>query len=226
MSIQDTWNRLDTLFRQKYPGDVDFLLPGATLDEIEQIERYRSPVPEEIKAIWSNHNGEQWNAKAGIIPGFEILSIERIIQIQLVINKLTQERDLDENNELESGIFPDEAGKPYLFSTKTLVFADDSAANSLVLDFDPGPKGMVGQVSHIGPDEKPRYILASSLEAFFELLIWIYNDPRSVLVISDDNYIEFNWLNGNDQPITNLMALRHLLYQEGKLYQPSSSSIF
>ena len=221
MSIGDTWNRLEMLFRQKYPGNVDFLLPGATSEELQQLKVCFGPVPEDMQAVWSIHNGERWNGNAGVIPGFEVLNIKRIMEIQSALNEIAVIMSEEESNEFESEILPVEAGNFHVYSLKTLVFADNGAGDSLVLDFDPGPKGTMGQVTHVGPDEKTRYILAADLEAFLELLIWIHSDPRSTFVVSDNQGIEFNWLNGDDPPIDNLMTLRHILYREGKLYQPS-----
>lgn len=66
---------------------------------------------------------------------------------------------------------PEKAIKKKYFHYKWLPIFSDHAGNYIGLDLDPDIKGVKGQVINFGRDEEDMFVIAGSLELFFDLLL-------------------------------------------------------
>ncbi|WP_424950442.1 hypothetical protein [Deinococcus sp.] len=223
-----------------------------------------SPISDDILTFWSTHNGEDSRRLLGIVPGFVLLSIGQIIEIQALLSGVADIQEEESINQIDGVVLPAAAGKTYVFSPHTQVFAGKGVSDFLVIDYAPGLRGKIEQITHVGRYVEIWYILAADLEEFLELLEQLPIErwkrctsvtpsptaptrylrdpdrhenvsrsfvnclnlylcyPRSSSEVSPHYGLQFNWSNASDLPITDLFNLCTVLYQEGKLYQPSS----
>jgi cell wall assembly regulator SMI1 len=72
--------------------------------------------------------------------------------------------------EIPGGAWPEGAVDPAYINPRWIPLTHDGSGNHIGLDFDPWPRGRVGQVILFGRDEDVKAVLAESLGKFLE---WI-----------------------------------------------------
>jgi len=200
-------SNIDKLFEwveHHLPEVIEYLNPPARSSEIEAAEALLSvKFPEELRALYLRHNGqneerasalpngEQLNETnihllkviPGLFYGLEFLPLDKMVSQWESWASHLEGRDIstDEMNELSSSY---RAGfvKPVYINTKWIPLT--SGSDHLGLDFDPGPKGTMGQVINFGRDEDVKYVIATS---FGEFLDWY------VKQLEAGNYIIEEW---------------------------------
>ena len=72
--------------------------------------------------------------------------------------------------EVSGGAWPEGAVDPAYINRRWIPLTHDGSGNHIGLDFDPWPRGRIGQVILFGRDEDVKAVLAESLGSFLE---WI-----------------------------------------------------
>lgn len=171
-SVTALWDGVKSWSAERLPEMLETLNPGvsevifdAVNDEVRQKTGHN--LPEEVKALYLENDGQKHGSVSGVWMGLEFLSLE---------NVLTQWRgwqefalddawaDLSEN----STSYPPNAIQPVYAHVGWVPLAYDWGGNHFGVDLAPGPAGRIGQIINFGRDENNKYVMASSLEAFLE----------------------------------------------------------
>ncbi|WP_424950029.1 SMI1/KNR4 family protein [Deinococcus sp.] len=219
MSVSQSWQQLKEVFFRLNPEAPRLFRAGATRGERSRLQQFFPELPESIYQLLGTNNGEERRSYGEMMFGFRLLDIDGMLHIQEAWNQIADEQDGDENNEIEGVVFPEDAGKADYFSRQYLVFADNGAGDSLVMDLAPGAKGTPGQVTHVGKYVIDRYVIADGLESFFDLLASLHLDPRLKMNWAEGRISEATWDGDRNTMVTGLFTLLPLLYEEGRLYQ-------
>lgn len=157
------------ILKEKHSSDFNFIFnSGATDEDFAQLEvLFKMPLPEDFKALYRVANGQSIDSQ-DLLQGEEWLSIERIMDEYQCWLGLYENGDFLENGK-DYGCNPDEGIKSdFWFNPKWLPLTSNGSGDNLMIDFDPSPKGEIGQIIEIYHDEDSRLLKALSLKAFFE----------------------------------------------------------
>jgi cell wall assembly regulator SMI1 len=126
-------------------------------------------LPEDFKQSYRVHDG--CDPFSGLIIGVPFMSLDAIAKEWKRLNpkkKLVND-PCEGAVSYEEGMIKEVAADP-----GWVPFAGPDEENYIALDFDPGPKGNVGQIINFGADQfiygTPRYVLAPSFLAFMNFL--------------------------------------------------------
>jgi len=132
----------------------------------------------EIDDEFLDVNGEPFSFnKPLIFSGFEFISIRQVVKEYLGYRELMDDWDLEDNINDWVDIVPVGTVKNYNFSPKWVPIAKDNASY-IAVDYDPGPKGVKGQVILFGHDCGTYLQLGTSFEQFCEFLLERYQEKR------------------------------------------------
>lgn len=149
-------NFKESLNLQQGAADKDFELVESTLGV---------RLPEEMKSLYSIHNGQVWNTGGNafvrnltLSPTFEIIENWKFLQ---------EEFDPDDELELEN----EDEIKPLLWNSKWIPIAENGGGDYVCIDTDPAESGTVGQILYFWHDWGDRSVEAKSLFEFIELCL-------------------------------------------------------
>jgi len=106
----------------------------------------------------------------GVIFGIELLSIERIIENWRNWESVSED-GLNEEFAESMSSNPLEYIKPHYVNLRWLPLTHDQGGNHIELDFDPGPKGTIGQIIAFGRDDDEKKLVAVSFAPFIDMFI-------------------------------------------------------
>nr|WP_281416245.1 SMI1/KNR4 family protein [Deinococcus aestuarii] len=136
--------------------------PDAELDALETLTRLE--LPESFRTLYRWHDGQE-RAGAGFALGLEFLPLEGVGREWETWQKIGEDQ-AGANDETPYGSYAPGAVQAAYTTPGWLGFLVDGGGNSVGLDFNPGPRGTVGQVITFGRDEVKKRVLAASLEGF------------------------------------------------------------
>ncbi|SMF79536.1 Cell wall assembly regulator SMI1 [Paenibacillus uliginis N3/975] len=136
------------------------LQPGAKDEEFQLLENTLGVIlPEQMKAFYKIHNGQEWNL--GVESFVRNLTLSPISQIIDNWQFLQDEFDPEDMEaDIESGI------KPFLWNAKWIPIAENGGGDYLCLDTDPSEAGVTGQVLYYWHDWGKRSVEANNLFEF------------------------------------------------------------
>lgn len=168
----------EVVSRLNYPGN------GKIIKKIEV--EIGEELPESFRKLYQEFDGEDENQYVGVILGFSLLSAATMLE-EL---HLFKENSADIIMESMSGeaISEEEIGKRII-----IPFAFDASHCYIALDLTPGKKGKKGQVITLDFDYENSFLLADSLEEFYDFIIKMLKEGKCQVEIGeeDEEYFEF-----------------------------------
>ena len=161
--------RLDAWYAAHLPRDQYVFNPPATeaaLDAFEQLVGLK--LPQAYRQLYRWHDGEN-DDRWGHFYGLPLLPLKEAGRQWQAWNDVLA--DFGGNRyEIPGGAWPEGAVDPAYFNPRWVPLTHDGSGNHIGLDFDPWPRGRVGQVILFGRDEDVKVVLADSLGKFLD---WI-----------------------------------------------------
>ncbi len=161
--------RLDAWYAAHLPPDRYKFNPPAAEAQIEEFERLVGfRLPRAYHQLYRWHDGEN-DDRWGHVYGLPLVPLHTAASEWKTWNQVLD--DFKGNRyELRGGAWPEGAVDPAYINSRWIPLTIDGSGNSIGLDFDPWPRGRIGQVIIYGRDEDVKVVLAESLGKFLE---WI-----------------------------------------------------
>jgi uncharacterized protein (TIGR02996 family) len=159
-SARNAWARLEGWCRRHHPGLFGIFNPGATAEELEQVEQaIGQPLPADVRESLAIHNGTNENFLffAALLGTTSITSIWNVWLPMDFYND-------DYRDGMSS--FPAEAIALDYANRGWIPLTDDAGSCHLGVDLAPGSSGTVGQVINFGKHERQKCALATSWADF------------------------------------------------------------
>lgn len=161
--------RLDVWYSAHLPPENYIFNPPATDDQIDEFERLVGlQLPSSYRALYRWHDGEA-DDRWGHFYGLPLLSL-RQAAVEWTGWKETIVGFGGNRYAIPAASWPEGAVDPAYVNPRWIPLTQDGSGNNIGLDFDPWPRGRIGQVILHGRDEDVKAVLAPSLGAF---LRWI-----------------------------------------------------
>ncbi len=134
--------------------DIDeyFAIQGATEEQLNAFEQqFQIKLPEDFKNVYRYKNGSGYISlvwpQEGFYRGYRLLSLQEMSKkksyFQNENRKMIEFPDVIDEKQIQQ---LDERIKPYLFCERWFPFAEYAGSLYLMLDYNPSPKGTVGQI--------------------------------------------------------------------------------
>ena len=191
--MHQTWPLIRSLLESKADLSLFDLNPPAPAEAINSLEQHIGLfLPQSLKDLLATHNGQGPKLKCGLFFGDEFLSVSEI-QVQWDNWKSLEDENLNEEFASSMSSQPPGVIKPLYLNPKWVPLTHDGGGNHTGLDFDPDPKGQVGQVIAFGRDQDEKKLLAGSFEDFLARFLQRLNSVRWSLAqgywqFADDEY--------------------------------------
>jgi cell wall assembly regulator SMI1 len=162
--MEEIWTRIDAWLKVNAPKVFSALQPGASDNQIQTAESILGiQFPEDVKASYRIHNGQQTIHDYGLIPeSQEFLSLERI-QAEWQLKK-----ELLDECSFEGGSKPDPGIRADWWNAKWIPLISNGCGDSYCLDLAPAGGGNVGQIIKMIHDDAYRGFLAPSFRIWME----------------------------------------------------------
>jgi cell wall assembly regulator SMI1 len=155
--MQEIWQRIENWLQQNSPEIMADLLPGASDDQISQLEQTtQSQLTEDVEVSYRIHNGTRGG-------GPPLMGNWRLLKLEQIAREWTLQEQLSAD-----GVFEDDECEhkdpiqPVWWNAQWIPIGSNSSGDFICLDLNPAPGGNVGQVIsywHTDPDRK---VLANS----------------------------------------------------------------
>lgn len=168
------------------------LIKGAAWRQIEVFEeKFGVKMPEDMKELYRYKDGSKWfpllfpNDKYSREFSYRLLSLEKIGKTKeyfqnedALLTEFYSSEDDDFTKELLEKM-KDSRVKPYLFNRKWIPFAEADGDVRLMMDFDPGPDGVYGQIiCYIHDPDEIAYVAQSITEVIDDTLLNVTFDAE------------------------------------------------
>lgn len=155
--MKETWVKIENWLQNNANGIFDSLNEGAEEGDFEELEDLiNKRLPDEFKAFYSIHNGQNYD-DGGLIDTEELLSTQRIMEEWQVWKDLQEKGVFDEQvSEADDGI------KEKWWHPAWIPLTYDGSGNHYCLDLSPDEGGTKGQIIRIWHDGPERELIASS----------------------------------------------------------------
>ena len=152
------------------------LNPPATPSEIAEVEDVVGRrLPDDVRSAYELGNGEPGRDHyEGIFAGEEFLSTQEVIGEYIEYIKLLDDVYREDSfNDTVSNIVPPDTVKQEIFNRNWIPIAGKGSAH-LSVDFDPGPKGVKGQLIYHDGGTPAYFQLGTSFSDFCQFLLARY----------------------------------------------------
>ena len=191
MHVQEAWAVIHNWLGRRYPTMLRLLNGPASPAAFSQLERQlQQRLPEDFKASYTVHDGS--NANSGILIGLPLLSLLEIGRVWEMWAEIAEGEETVADLSEECQSRPAGAVKLLYANRGWVPFAGDSQ-NHVAIDFDPGPKGEIGQIINCGRDDMIRHVIADTFEGFLAFVAQQFAADR-VGMSSDESSGEPRWL--------------------------------
>ncbi len=159
------WQRIKAWLKTNAPEVYEDLQSGADEDEIFEAEEYlKIKFPEDFRNSLKIHNGQKGSEDKFLIDGFELLSLEKIMEEWDALDELIKSGDFEEIKSTSKG----NAIKDDWWNPKWIPFTHSGSGDYYCLDLAPGPEGKTGQIISIWKDLLDRDLVANSFKELLE----------------------------------------------------------
>lgn len=169
--IRPVLARLDAWYAAHLRHDHYAFNPPATDEELNAFGRTIGlKLPQSYRQLYRWHDGEN-DDSWGHFYGLPLLPLHEAGFQWKAWNGVLA--DLGGNRyEIGAGAWPDGAVDPAYINPRWIPLTHDGSGNHIGVDFDPWPRGRIGQIILFGRDEDVKVVLAESLGKFVE---WVAN---------------------------------------------------
>lgn len=160
--------------KNKMPNIEECLVKKANSEQLEKlVKELDNKQPESLLKLYGTYNGE--NEYVGLFAGFEFLSVDRLIEEYRSIMSLEYELEAVGTKCIQ---------EERMNKCNWVPLAFDASRCYIIMDLSPTKQGKTGQIIGIDLDYDKSYLLADSLEDFFERLIkWL---DEGIIIIGED----------------------------------------
>ena len=184
--METIWNRIEIWLVANAPEILNNLQPGATDEAIKQAEIFLGiELPEDVKASYRLHNGQ--DGYNGLMDGWELLSLERMMDEWKIWKELLDSGDFD-----DSKSDPDSPIQADWWNAKWIPLTSNGCGDHHCLDLDPAPGGNVGQIITMWHDWERREIVASRFQNWLEQLAADLESGKYIFSKEDGGLVEVN----------------------------------
>lgn len=168
----------DVAGRLNYPGNP------TGIQKIE--EKIGEELPKGFKDLYQYFDGEETNGYVGLILGFRLLDTESILSEISFFNENTPDMEMDSMNK-------DAISEKSLSERILVPFAFDADSCYIALDLTPGDDGKKGQIITLDFEHEDSYLLADSMEDFYDFILKMMEEKKCRIAIGDEDekYFEF-----------------------------------
>ncbi len=172
------WARYRDAVATTYPAMKSQFAQGATDAQLKTLQANfpHTLPPAFISMLRDTNGGTGRHNSNGIFFGAELMSVDRILSEQASWQQIIDGGLEDFTDPFHA--FPPDTIKPVYVDPNWLPFIADGAGNFIALDYNPGPKGKIGQVISFGADEIEHLQLAPSYPEFMELMRGLIKHPQ------------------------------------------------
>ena len=161
--------RLDAWYSAHLPPDRYQFNPPATEAQLNTFERLVGvELPQAFRQLYRWHDGEE-DDRWGHIYGLPLLPLAEAESEWKAWTGVLSEFGGD-RYKIPGGGWPEGEVDPAYINPRWIPLTHDGAGNHIGIDFDPWPRGRVGQIILFGRDQEIKAVLAESLGGFLE---WI-----------------------------------------------------
>ena len=191
-NLPDTLARLEAWLQKELPEVLASLRPGVRPEDFTTLETLLGqPLPPEFKALYLWRDGQvddlgDGRYISGLFYGYPLFSLAEVTQEYVSWQKaMAESPSLTADSPVTTSV-PEGAIRTVWISPGWVPFAHDHGSNHLGLDFNPGPKGTVGQIFNLGRSEYDRFVLASGMGEFLTWLVSQFEEGNFVIEEEDE----------------------------------------
>ena len=164
------WKAIKVWYAEHLPEVLESLNPGVSEQALNGFEdelkrEVGQRLPQSLRDIYLQNDGQDRKTMYGIFFGLEFLSLENLIDNWNVWRDVASDSFYADMIDF-STFYPEEAIKHKYACAGWFPFSVDGGGNHLGIDLSPGPQGKIGQVINFGADEENKVVVATSFEAF------------------------------------------------------------
>jgi cell wall assembly regulator SMI1 len=146
--MQEIWAQIDNWLGVNAPEILDLLQPGASDDEISELENFLSvQLPEDVKSSYRIHNGQSEYKCGLIVNDWELLSLARIVDEWTVWKELLDDGIFQNEDGQDQGSKPVPGVSNVWWSSRWIPITYNGGGDHHCLDLNPAEGGNVGQIT-------------------------------------------------------------------------------
>jgi cell wall assembly regulator SMI1 len=191
--LKELWGRLENWLTKHYPILLDSLNNGATDEMINEAEvRMGIKLPTDFKESLKIHNGQKGGIfeYPGLIGGYQLLSLDSIIDEWEVWTNLQNEGVFDDADELEFN--NNKVKTDQWWRAKWVPITSDGGGNHHCIDLEPTLEGNSGQVIEMWHDDEIRLLIGDSFKDCFKIIVENLENGK-YFVEENGGDLEFNF---------------------------------
>src|SRR5262249_45669247 len=146
-------------------------------------ERIGQKLPDDFRESYLIHDGS--DDVSGPIAGLPLMSLAEVGEVWEGWADIADDEGLVADLSERHSSVPEGACKPLYANRAWVPFAGDSQ-NYVAFDFDPGPKGKVGQVINAGRDDVVLHVIADTFAGFLDFVARLFAEDRVMLSPRED----------------------------------------
>lgn len=182
--MDSLWSAYDAWLETHFPEGARALNPGATEEELGQLESIiGASLPSDYRQWLAIHNGQVPDAP-GVLCSDEFLSTQRILDEWQCMMKLAE----TEVAGFVAQSTPPDCIQAVWWHRLWIPITADGAGNLVCLDLAPGPRGTVGQVIDFDHETVHRTVLAARFRDWVSAYV---DDVVAGLYVYSDDYGRF-----------------------------------
>jgi len=163
--MKTIWNRIEKWLDTNAKEVLRGLNPPATRDQVARAEAILGiSFPQDVVDIFMIHNGQASNT-AGLLDGWEFMSVERIVDEWKVWKDLLDRGDFKRANSDSVGYTVTDWWNP-----RWIPLTYDGSGNHPCLDLNPGRLGKAGQIIRMWHDDAARDLIAPAYREWLSQL--------------------------------------------------------
>jgi cell wall assembly regulator SMI1 len=213
MTVRESWDVIHDWLRAHHPKMLRLLRKPAKPAALAKLEKHLGrTLPDSFKESYLIHDGS--DDLAGILVGLPLMPLAEVGRTWESWAEIADDGDTVEDLSEDCSSSPKGAVKELYANRGWVPFAGD-AMNHVALDFDPGPKGKVGQVINCGRDDEVRHVIADDFEGFLAFVARLFT-AGVVALNEEESPDDPRWLGVKGRKKDLLTGLADLLAAHGR----------
>jgi uncharacterized protein (TIGR02996 family) len=190
--VGSAWAVIEDWLARNHPTMLGLLKGPADEPDFWAVEALiKQKLPDDFKASYRIHDGSA--DCSGPLIGLSLMSLAEVGDVWGQWADYADDAELVAELSDDITSSPRGAVKPLYANRAWIPFAGDSM-NHVALDYDPGPKGVAGQVINCGRDDSARHAIAPTFTAFLAFVARQFVHGRVVVNEDDEDTDEPQWL--------------------------------